>query len=807
MRKCLLLVVLILILIEISSCKKEQFEEEKTIIISPDGNKIEFSDGSYVNIPPNTIKSGTEVVITKKDLSDLKIPGNTNQSSSIFRMKFDFDAVVMDSNKKKGLLDSIPSDTISIITSIEDRENLCTRFAVITSSDTFFFYQNVFDTLNLKKMCLFSLGLLKNIYLKDISGDVILEFMVLSFGDDYGSDEKGLIGTLYKITSVDTSGYIEISSPVSLGGKIPLILVHGWTLEFDNEYVYIIGRKICVYANWSSFIAYFLNNSSLNQKYMLFAYRYDRDVPIDASANALKELIDNVFPNDSVVLIGHSMGGLVSRAYIVNKGGYSKVKRLITLATPHHGSPLANIAMGDENLLSSVIPLPFPCLPKPSTFNLRWDNYEVPLSFPIINDYLSQLNSNDTYKSRYKILYSEGIYNNHGLSYSAGDLLICFLLNYPSDGAVPRKSGNWDGAGPFDGAPVTFSDYDHTQMVHDKPNGMLFTTIKDYLLSITGSTNNPPNTPSTPTGPTSGNVNTSYNFSSSATDPNGDNVAIMFDWGDGTTSSWSSYVSSGSQVTMSHSWSSPGTYQVKAKAKDINGLESGWSSTLTVNITNVIFGEDFNNYSPGSRPDPTKWVIEITNPSDAIVVSNGYSGNALRLYDPTVDTAANADFSYASLIAKINGNPDSIVFYVYSQTNNYDIGFRSVGDTNDFDSTRSWYLNFSGGKLKYKDYIGRSDSFITVTSLSNGTWYKLKLKFDWINKNYDIYVNNVYKTNAPFVSNNPGGNYIHIIEFWDNEISTDYFLIDEIYLYGSVKGILNSKPIIVKTGSKNIYKK
>jgi triacylglycerol esterase/lipase EstA (alpha/beta hydrolase family) len=38
-----------------------------------------------------------------------------------------------------------------------------------------------------------------------------------------------------------------------------------------------------------------------------------------------------------VVLVGHSMGGLVARAYLRQYGG-AKVRRLITIGTPHHGS-------------------------------------------------------------------------------------------------------------------------------------------------------------------------------------------------------------------------------------------------------------------------------------------------------------------------------------------------------------------------------------------------------------------------------------------------------------------------------------
>ena len=86
-------------------------------------------------------------------------------------------------------------------------------------------------------------------------------------------------------------------------------------------------------------------------------------------------------------------------------------------------------------------------------------------------------------------------------------------------------------------------------------------------------------------GPDSAQVNESVTFTASATDPDGDNVAIRFDWGDGNTSDWSSYVSSGQSVSMSHIWTSVGTYYVKAQAKDMNGVTSGWSSAHKIVIT------------------------------------------------------------------------------------------------------------------------------------------------------------------------------------------------------------------------------
>lgn len=79
-------------------------------------------------------------------------------------------------------------------------------------------------------------------------------------------------------------------------------------------------------------------------------------------------------------------------------------------------------------------------------------------------------------------------------------------------------------------------------------------------------------------GPTSGSPNVSYNFNATATDPDNDQISVRFAWGDGDTSSWSPYYSSGSTITMSHSYSNTGTYNITAQARDVHGLTSAWSS-------------------------------------------------------------------------------------------------------------------------------------------------------------------------------------------------------------------------------------
>ena len=97
--------------------------------------------------------------------------------------------------------------------------------------------------------------------------------------------------------------------------------------------------------------------------------------------------------------------------------------------------------------------------------------------------------------------------------------------------------------------------------------------------------NHAPDAPAFPTGPSLARPDSSYSCSSSAEDPDGDSVAIRFDWGDGDTSVWSAFVASGDTVAMSHVWSLLGTFYVSAQAKDKDGAASIWSSGRAVLVT------------------------------------------------------------------------------------------------------------------------------------------------------------------------------------------------------------------------------
>jgi PKD domain len=91
--------------------------------------------------------------------------------------------------------------------------------------------------------------------------------------------------------------------------------------------------------------------------------------------------------------------------------------------------------------------------------------------------------------------------------------------------------------------------------------------------------------PETPiiTGPASGDADKTYEYTFVTTDPKGDQVSYFIDWGDGSTTDWTSPSASGVQVKQSHTWDKKGNYTIKAKAKNTAGVESSWG-TLTVSM-------------------------------------------------------------------------------------------------------------------------------------------------------------------------------------------------------------------------------
>jgi triacylglycerol esterase/lipase EstA (alpha/beta hydrolase family) len=65
---------------------------------------------------------------------------------------------------------------------------------------------------------------------------------------------------------------------------------------------------------------------------------------IEQSAERVREKVERLYARydmGPLTIIGHSKGGLIGRYYVKRLGGDQRVRQLVTLGTPHHGTPLA----------------------------------------------------------------------------------------------------------------------------------------------------------------------------------------------------------------------------------------------------------------------------------------------------------------------------------------------------------------------------------------------------------------------------------------------------------------------------------
>lgn len=116
------------------------------------------------------------------------------------------------------------------------------------------------------------------------------------------------------------------------------------------------------------------------------------------------------------------------------------------------------------------------------------------------------------------------------------------------------------------------------RVIAKDPYGAVSDTSDALLITILATLpNRPPATPDIPVGPESTIVGCRCTFRIVTTDPDGDNLAYQFDWGDGRTSGWSGWVQSGVTVTDTCSWSAAGSYSIRGMARDQNGTISDWS--------------------------------------------------------------------------------------------------------------------------------------------------------------------------------------------------------------------------------------
>jgi triacylglycerol lipase len=110
---------------------------------------------------------------------------------------------------------------------------------------------------------------------------------------------------------------------------LPLLLIHGY--QCNRGFWFWLRRKLEA-AGWT------VATHSLEPVY----------ADIDSYSEGIARRIAEVLAATGapqLILVGHSMGGLASRAYL-RRHGTEKVARLVTLGSPHKGTHLARLGLG-----------------------------------------------------------------------------------------------------------------------------------------------------------------------------------------------------------------------------------------------------------------------------------------------------------------------------------------------------------------------------------------------------------------------------------------------------------------------------
>ncbi|MDA3817309.1 MAG: T9SS type A sorting domain-containing protein [Prolixibacteraceae bacterium] len=307
---------------------------------------------------------------------------------------------------------------------------------------------------------------------------------------------------------VDSLLYIEDVCPeIDTTGRIPLLLVHGW--KFGEVPSSPSGGY------WNFFRDYLKDDPELVGKYKPYYVKYwSNYVSVPMIAKEFRRKIEEYgFHERNIVIAAHSMGGLVARSYmeeqVFSTGIYEgqkcgeMVDLLITLSTPHHGSPMANgPARNDHyNLFMKVLLTLF----EGAVFNetqysdvnrsdLRWDNYDDLMDYELFADeknlWLDSLNKKSEFCPK-TTCYFGSVKGDKNAStnttvgqYKLGAYLIEEGFAFSNDGIVPVVSAKMD---EYQVKRLRYFDgYNHADIIRgiDGKREELFDSLKIDLLEV-----------------------------------------------------------------------------------------------------------------------------------------------------------------------------------------------------------------------------------------------------------------------------------------------------------------------------------
>ncbi|TAL18161.1 hypothetical protein EPN96_02420 [bacterium] len=500
---------------------------QKTGTVGAEGGSIVTGDGSSVAVDPSVLASAAPLTVTVREAAAGELGEGVTAESKVVELSMPYDALSAPSENPEGEaagiaidipMDSlasrsaaVPGDLLMVYITVEVDGTVIGRLAAPAVAD-----ESGKTTAFIHNKYLEDQGAITARNAEEATPQVLnIRSVIVNSGEQAAALEAGLGGgKLYRVTGF-TGGNAEYfdtgDSVVSYGGKQALILVHGIDAAAGNFGSFWstdnIPGNLTPY--WNDFLEYFYSGN-LAEKFDLYGFVYYLGDPLARSGNNLAlKIADKLDAYPSAVILSHSVGGLVARSALSDTTGFTsepdpgvkdevrgKVSRIITLATPHRGTPLASpefqtLTRTDGSTSSNwqvAMPANLSELINGTEGgrDLAWDGVmggAAPADTSA--NFIYRLNENTGFDSRIVALGSwdlsgsgHGIYNSlHKLMREAG---------YENDGVVPENSSLFRSTPEQSRALRTWSilDYDHSQMKEGKPDSTaLLDEVKEELLA------------------------------------------------------------------------------------------------------------------------------------------------------------------------------------------------------------------------------------------------------------------------------------------------------------------------------------
>lgn len=297
-------------LIFINSCSKDDDETPKpneenliTQVITPQGGTINAPDGIQVIFPQNSVISNNEVTVGYTGTEPTNFGNNAFSTiGKPFTIKMDYSK--LSESGMKIIINAPnnfdPNKSIAFC-SANPLLPLKFNFNSITKKIEIFFDKvgnSVYNQLDS--------------YSSYVFGFVIN--MQFANQNEFGFKQASINNNVVSLNTLST---------INPNEKI-LLLVHGWT-DAPTD---------C----WSSFIKKISPQITQSNYNKIVTFGYYSGLSINTNGQLLASFLNSLPVGVNVDIVGHSMGGLVSRSALEKYNASSHVKNLVTLGTPHKGS-------------------------------------------------------------------------------------------------------------------------------------------------------------------------------------------------------------------------------------------------------------------------------------------------------------------------------------------------------------------------------------------------------------------------------------------------------------------------------------